>query len=107
MPSTMQSKLQGLVCDQIPLMGVCHAFAHSNGQVIRLGTLPGGDSSYALGINDAGQVTGYSGTFNYEVHAFLYSNGQMTDLGTLPGYTFSSGSAINDAGQVTGYSTPF
>ena len=66
-----------------------------------LGTL-GGNQSFGRGINDAGQVTGYSITSTGETHAFLYSNGQMMDLGTLGG-AGSGGYAINNAGQVTGF----
>ena len=70
-----------------------------------LGTL-GLDSS-AGGMNNVGQVTGYSGLFNGAPeampHAFSYSNGQMRDLGTLGG-SDSFGHAIDNAGQVTGYS---
>ncbi len=68
-----------------------------------LGTL-GGNDSHAIGINDSGQVTGYSRNANaedYFEHAFITSpNGQMTAL--LPGTTSSKGLGINDAGQVTG-----
>ena len=68
--------------------------------------LPFGPSpgSYALGINDAGQVVGYSDTANYGTqHAFLYSGGKMTDLGTL-GQGNSWAYAINNTGQVVGFS---
>jgi probable HAF family extracellular repeat protein len=69
-----------------------------------LGTL-GGGASYAVGINDAGQVTGYSFTADGTRHAFITGpNGTgMTDLGTLGGSdSFAIG--INDAGQVIGHS---
>jgi probable HAF family extracellular repeat protein len=69
-----------------------------------LGTL-GGSNSSGGGINDAGQVTGYSYlTTSGQYHAFLNSNGAMTDLGTLGG-SYSVGGGINDAGQVMGDST--
>ena len=71
--------------------------------VINLGTLPGGTISIANGINNSGQVVGYSGSSNGP-RAFLYSNGIMTDLGTLPGGTVSNATAINDSGQVVGNS---
>ena len=68
-----------------------------------LGTL-GGTNSYAIAINDRGQVVGYSGTDRGMTgHAFLYSDGAMTDLGTLGGAVGSWASAINDRGQVVGY----
>jgi probable HAF family extracellular repeat protein len=74
--------------------------------MIDLGTLDGGNHSWAQGINDSGQIVGYSWTTTegnpYE-HAFLYENGTMTDLGDLGGNT-SFATAINDNGQIVGYS---
>src|SRR5690348_4355014 len=53
-----------------------------------LGTL-GGTESFAMALNESGQVAGYSripvegdNTF----HAFFYSNGTMTDIGTFGGF---------------------
>ena len=73
-----------------------------------LGDLPGGfDFSEAKGINNSGQVVGFS----YNVSgpsAFLWQNGVMTDLSTVAGVTGTGWSltvatAINDAGQIVGY----
>ncbi len=67
-----------------------------------LGTL-GGTDSVALGLNEAGQVVGYSYLpDNTTFRAFLYSNGTMHDLGTLGG-AHSIATGINEAGQVVGY----
>jgi probable HAF family extracellular repeat protein len=72
--------------------------------VTDLGTLPGASGSYASGINNAGQVVGFSDI--PPTHAFLSSNGQMQDLGTLPGGQNSYAYAINNGGQVTGAANP-
>jgi probable HAF family extracellular repeat protein len=81
-----------------------HAYiVDSNGKgLTELGTL-GGDSSYALGINDAGQVVGWSYTAERDRHAFITgpSGVGMTDLGTLGGSN-SYANGINDSGQVVG-----
>ena len=83
-----------------------HAFLYSDGQLKDLGTLGAVfDSSYAYGINNAGQVVGVSKTPSGFFHAFLYSNGQMTDLGNLgQGLQASTANAINNVGQITGSS---
>ena len=54
--------------------------------------------SFAVGINDSGQISGYSEADSGQRRAFLYSNGVMMDLG-LPG---SIGEHINNSGEVTG-----
>jgi probable HAF family extracellular repeat protein len=69
-----------------------------------LGTLPGEVSSVGTGINNAGQVVGYSGNAGTYDHAFLWTPGKgMKHLGTLPGCTRSLATGINDAGQVVGW----
>src|SRR5579864_480337 len=76
--------------------------------VTDLGTL-GGSFAFAIGINDSGEVVGYSAFANpppgygYSSHAFLYSNGTMTDLGTLGGAS-SYAEGINGSGEVVGSS---
>ena len=65
-----------------------------------LGTL-GGNTSYAFGLNDRGQVAGHATIASGAPHAFLYSDGKMRDLGTLGGST-SYAFRVNDRGQVVG-----
>ena len=68
-----------------------------------LGTLEGGPHSGAFGINNAGQVVGYSHTDSGESYATKWIDGTVTILGTLGGNSLAYG--INNAGQVVGFST--
>jgi probable HAF family extracellular repeat protein len=69
-----------------------------------LGTL-GGSESHAWGINNSGQVVGYSYiTGDSTEHAFLYDGTAMNDLGTLGG-SWSYAYGINNSGQVVGLSS--
>ncbi len=75
----------------------------SDGELIDLGTL-GGATSVATGVNEAGQVTGYSQLASGEVHAFVWQPALgLLDLGTLGGAE-SRAVAINARGQVLGCS---
>ena len=76
---------------------------YSGGTLTALGFLPGGVCSWSTGINDNGQVAGYSQDSAGTSQAFLYSGGAMTGLGTLPGYVASVANGINNSGQVVGY----
>lgn len=74
-----------------------------NGQTaIDLGTL-GGQESTAQGINDAGQIVGWSLLPDGSLRAALWQNGTITNLGS--GANFSFATAINNKGQIVGSST--
>src|SRR5580693_2972375 len=79
------------------------AFALNRYQITRLPTAQGANS-VALGINNHGEVVGYS-FLGEDYQAFLYSyaDRSLTDVGSLGG-KINAACAINDAGQVTGYS---
>jgi probable HAF family extracellular repeat protein len=71
--------------------------------MIDAGTL-GGTIGIANGLNNRGQVVGFSDLAGDIVnHAFISENGVIRDIGTLGGDN-SVGNWINDAGQVAGIS---
>jgi probable HAF family extracellular repeat protein len=83
-------------------------FLWQSGQIMDLGTL--GDASasaVATGINDEGQVTGWSYlNDDFGTRAFIWNEGQMSSLGTLSASAnYSFGNAINNSGDVVGYGT--
>jgi probable HAF family extracellular repeat protein len=73
--------------------------------VTDLGTLPGGNASYANAINNRGQVVGSSyvqNASNQNVpYPVLYNNGKVQMLGASAGSAW----AINNAGKVVGESS--
>lgn len=85
-----------------PVTDVVHAFRFSNrGLIDDLGTL-GGSRSFGQGINDAGEVVGYSQLAgDLVVDAFVFRDGVMSDLGTLGGDS-SQAFGVNRSGEVTG-----
>jgi probable HAF family extracellular repeat protein len=73
-----------------------------------LGTILGLPVSLATGINNPGQVVGFSQDMNgNNTVAFLWQDGVMTDLNTLlppdSPWFFIEALGINDRGQIAGY----
>jgi uncharacterized protein (TIGR03437 family) len=98
-----------------------HAVLFSNGAVTDLGTLPADRNSAATGINNSGDVVGFSTALTPDIslfagplletasnlsHAFVYTGGTMYDLNRQlingSGWQLTSAAAINDAGQIVG-----
>jgi probable HAF family extracellular repeat protein len=98
------------------LYGVGHAISLKSGIATDLGTLGGGQDvvdygSSASGVNDLGQIVGWSttGPVSFElgspVHAVLWTPSTgLRDLGTLSPDTSSAAAKINVFGQVVGTS---
>lgn len=75
-----------------------------DGESVDVGTL-GDDASFveAWGINDAGNIVGYSDTnFFLDTRAFLLNESGMINLGTLEGGDFSSAFEVNNHDWVVG-----
>ncbi|MGB2634001.1 MAG: hypothetical protein WAM58_08705 [Candidatus Acidiferrum sp.] len=73
-----------------------------SGGVKALPVLAGDTDGEASGINNSGQIVGYSGNcLNPTVHALLWKNGQLVNLGSLGGVTSSAPTSINNRGEVT------
>ena len=89
------------------------AIVYTGNALLGLGTF-GGKDSYALGVNDRGQVVGGTSDAQGRSHAFVWQDGIMTDLGMFDGE--STGAIdINNNGLIlistkdhaTGMHTPF
>ncbi len=74
-----------------------------------LGVLPGGDESWALGINDSGYVVGMSTIIGGDCRAFLWFNGTMIDLNHLlsnsSGWTLLWATGIDNTARIVGWGT--
>ena len=85
----------------------------SSGSLHDLGDLAGGrDEGGAIGINDAGEIVGYSSAtsgfrgFHTDIDAFEPDVSDLVDLGDLPGGNdYSLARDINNHGQIVGVGT--
>jgi probable HAF family extracellular repeat protein len=71
--------------------------------VTALDGLPGESSAVAKGMNEAGQIVGWSGS---PPRAFLWTDGAMVELAPVTGDEAALGEAINGTAQVAGQSGP-
>jgi len=83
------------------------ALLYADGQVTRLGVLPGDRSSIANDINEHGVVVGYGESLDSlgqtHTRSFIYTNGHMAPLGDLA--ADNAAVAVNNLGAVLGYSS--
>ena len=102
----MIKQLSLVACLTVASATLAHAKTHaffwdSTTGMTDLGSL-GGDS-VATGINDSGQIVGYSTLPDNTVHMVTWTTtGGIVDLGSIDNSGSSSGSAINSAGNIVG-----
>jgi uncharacterized membrane protein len=98
-----------------PALPQVHGVLWDHGQMIDLGTLPGGaDDMWANAVNSRGEVAGqayntipdpYSfNGYGYQSRAVYWNKGAIQDLGTLGTGTDAVALLINERGQVLGVS---
>jgi probable HAF family extracellular repeat protein len=88
-----------LVLCSAPYQVQANGFIYDSGTYTSI-NIPGGTSTEAFGINDAGQIVGGYDTGG-PPHGFLYSGGSFTPI-NVPGASHTLAFGINDAGQIVG-----
>jgi probable HAF family extracellular repeat protein len=85
--------------------GTDHAFLWRRGVMTDLGGLPGGGNSYAMAINDRGDIVGFSASAadNGELRAVRWHHGKITVLETPSHHSIAND--INNRGVIVGGAT--
>ena len=81
-----------------------HAFFWNDGEAIALRALPGDGGSHAYGVNNSGQVVGWSGSLSGRIDAVLWQGNETILLEGLNNDHGSTALDINNRGQIVGYS---
>ena len=99
--------------DPVTGFPAANAVAWIDGQIVNLGTLPGGYESLGIAINDQGEIAGISSNstpdpisllgLGTQTRSFFWRDGAMQDIGTLGGPD-AFALLINNRGQVAGIS---
>jgi probable HAF family extracellular repeat protein len=109
LPTALNNRGQviGVAYDEIPGSFLLTPFIYEEHHFKHLGFLPGDDSAAPTGINDSGDLVGWSAGEN--LRAFLYSNHKLYDLKALvsanAGWTLEIAFSINNQGQIVGVGT--
>ena len=84
-------------------MNPIEGFLYSNGTWTTLNDPSAADGiTYAMGINDAGQIVGYYLDSSGVPHGFLYSNGTWTTLDDPSAVNGTIADGMNASGQIVG-----
>jgi probable HAF family extracellular repeat protein len=95
--------LGGIIKFQLVLcLSMSGAFAQTKYKIIHIPT-PTGSTSAALGLNENGQVVGYSFQGDdYKTFLYVYPSGKIGEIGSLGG-KLKAACAINASGAIAGY----
>ncbi|HIA71215.1 MAG TPA: hypothetical protein EYO01_00695 [Phycisphaerales bacterium] len=84
-----------------------HSFIWDGNKLIHIHplTYPNGGYCWAFGMNDFGNIVGYSSANNGQFHTFLWDGKQMLDLGSpsWAAINYSQGHDINNNGWIVGF----
>ncbi|HEY1603035.1 MAG TPA: hypothetical protein VGG64_25755 [Pirellulales bacterium] len=101
-PQPIAINNQGDVAGVLSTAAGQEPFVWHNGVMTPLPTLQGATEISVTGINNVGQIVGYSNATDGLMHAVEWQNGTITELPNEPGYSESKAYGINDAGQIVG-----
>jgi probable HAF family extracellular repeat protein len=94
--------------NQYPFPTYVTACVWDGDEIIEIEKLPGYNRNNAAGgINDLGQVVGYSSDNGNNPHPFIWEDGYLTDLNDLipegSGWELKNAADINEKGEIVGY----
>lgn len=89
---------RGLICG---FLSTNAGYCYSHGQLTQLLPLPGDTWAIPAGLNDRGQVVGYSYSLDGPRHAVIFVNGAAQPL-AVSSHAYSVANDINNVGQIVG-----
>jgi probable HAF family extracellular repeat protein len=103
MPSHTQRQTYRALAVGLAALTTLSTHAASYYTLTDLGSLPGGSSLDAYGLNDSATVVGYGNSQDGN-RAFVWQNGSISNLGAWPDSWYSGAASINNAGVIVGSS---